>query len=456
MTPDGELLRRYAETQSEDAFSELVQRHLDLVYSAALRQVNGDSHLAKDVAQTVFTDLARKAVSLSNRPVLTGWLYTSAHFAAAKVVRTERRRHAREEEAQLMHELLSDPAPDLDWETLQPVLDAAMLELDEPEREAVLLRYFENRPHGEIASRFGLSENAARMRVARALDKLQGLLKRHGVTTSVAALSAILSANSIQAAPLGLAAAISTTAAVSVTTFAITTTQAILMTTLQKSFIAVLVIAGVATPLFIHHQSTVKRSAAENALRLQTDELARQQAENGRLASLAAQTGRSDGTDELSKLRAQAEELRKQTNALPKLRAENRRLQAAANTPEVEPSPAEKQDVAARMADNKKWLMASYMYARKNQGQFPSAITQVAAASPDSRADQVEIVYQGSLKSMAKPQELIVFRQKEAIPYGNKWAKLYGYGDGHVEMRTQTERDFNEWEKQHIPAAVAP
>ena len=94
MTPDRELLRQYAETRGEEAFAELVRRHLDLVYSAALRQVNGDAHLAQDVAQTVFTDLARKAEALSRRSVVTGWLYTSAHFAAAKAVRTEQRRHA--------------------------------------------------------------------------------------------------------------------------------------------------------------------------------------------------------------------------------------------------------------------------------------------------------------------------------------------------------------------------
>src|SRR5262249_27235294 len=105
MTPDCELLRRYAKTGSEEAFAELVQRHLDLVYSAALRQVNSDAHLAQDVAQTVFADLARKAGLLSRRAVLTGWLYTSTHFAAAKVVRAERRRHAREQEAHNMREL---------------------------------------------------------------------------------------------------------------------------------------------------------------------------------------------------------------------------------------------------------------------------------------------------------------------------------------------------------------
>src|SRR5215831_13456133 len=123
MTPDCELLRRYSDDKSEEAFAELVRRHVDLVYSAALRQVNGDAHLAQDVAQMVFTELSRKAGQLSRRTVLTGWLYTCAHFCAAKAVRTERRRHSREQEVQAMHELLDNRGPELDWEKVLPVLD---------------------------------------------------------------------------------------------------------------------------------------------------------------------------------------------------------------------------------------------------------------------------------------------------------------------------------------------
>ena len=123
MTPDSELLRSYAEKGSEEAFAELVRRYLNLVYSAALRQGNGDAHLAQDVTQTVFADLARKAVALSQRQVLAGWLYTSTHFAAAKAVRTERRRQTHEQEAHAMEELLRNPGSGFDWETLRPVLD---------------------------------------------------------------------------------------------------------------------------------------------------------------------------------------------------------------------------------------------------------------------------------------------------------------------------------------------
>src|SRR5271156_4598051 len=197
MTPDSELLARFARTNSEDAFAELVKRHVNLVYSAALRQVNGDTHLAQDVAQTVFTDLARKAGSLARRETLTGWLYTSAHFAAAKIVRGENRRRDREEK--FMREPTSETAPEADWENLRPTLDDAMHELKETDREAILLRYFENRQFAEVGAKLGLNENAARMRVERALEKLRAVFAKRGVTT-IATMAAALITTSVAAA----------------------------------------------------------------------------------------------------------------------------------------------------------------------------------------------------------------------------------------------------------------
>src|SRR5687767_9852564 len=123
MPDDAELLRRYAESRSEDAFAELVGRRIDLVYSIALRQVGGDAHLARDAAQRVFSDLARKAAVLSHRPVLSGWLYQSTRFAANDLVRTERRRRVREQEAQAMHELTHNSARDAEWQKIRPVID---------------------------------------------------------------------------------------------------------------------------------------------------------------------------------------------------------------------------------------------------------------------------------------------------------------------------------------------
>src|ERR1700677_3920536 len=208
MTPDSELLHRFARTNSEDAFAELVKRHVNLVYSAALRQVNGDEHSAKDVAQTVFTDLARKAGSLARRENLAGWLYTSAHFAAAKIARTQNRRRDREET--FMREPVNETAPDADWEKIRPALDDAMHELKESDRAAILLRYFENRPFAEVGTKLGLNENAARMRVERALEKLRAIFTKRGITT-VATIAAVISANAVQTAPANLAAALATT-----------------------------------------------------------------------------------------------------------------------------------------------------------------------------------------------------------------------------------------------------
>jgi len=206
MIDDGELLRQYLEDRSEAAFTELVRRHLNVVYFAALRRVGGDRHLANDVAQGVFADLAKKAAALKERPILVGWLYTSTRFAAAQAVRTEQRRRTHEQEAQTMQEL--HPAPEANWEQLRPVIDDAMDELNEQEREVVLLRFFERLPLAEVGARFAISTDAARMRVDRALDKLRGLLARRGIASTSTALGAVVATQSALAAPAGMVARI--------------------------------------------------------------------------------------------------------------------------------------------------------------------------------------------------------------------------------------------------------
>ncbi len=212
MTESTELLRRYVAERSEPAFAELVRRHIDLVYSAALRQVNGDVPAAQDVTQAVFADLARKAARLTRHAALTGWLYTSTRYLAAKACRGEQRRRVREQEAHTMNQLLQTAGPDPAWEELRPVLDDVMHELSAADREAVLLRYFESRPLAEIGAQLGLSENAARMRVDRALDKLRAALAKRGVTSTATALAAVLADEAVSAAPVGLAATVSHTA----------------------------------------------------------------------------------------------------------------------------------------------------------------------------------------------------------------------------------------------------
>jgi RNA polymerase sigma factor (sigma-70 family) len=186
MSTDADLLRRYTEDRSEPAFAEIVQRHLNLVYFAALRQVGGDTHRAQEVAQSVFTDLARKAATLTGRATLTGWLHTSTRFAAAKARRADFSRQQYELEASTMNALLSDPDPAAEWERLRPMIDDALHELDDRDRDAVLLRFFEGRPFADIGAALRLSDDAARMRVERALDKLRAALARRGVTSTSA------------------------------------------------------------------------------------------------------------------------------------------------------------------------------------------------------------------------------------------------------------------------------
>lgn len=205
---DTELLCRYATEKSEEAFAELVRRRVDFVYTVALRHVGGDAHLAEDVTQKVFTDLARKAPELARRAVLSGWLYRGAQYAASDAVRAERRRRAREEESHAMHDLNSSPASPADWEKLRPLLDRALGELDDEDRDAVALRFFEEKPFAEIGRTLRLSEDTARKRVERALERLGAALSRRGVTSTSGALGLALGSQAIVAAPAGLATAV--------------------------------------------------------------------------------------------------------------------------------------------------------------------------------------------------------------------------------------------------------
>jgi len=456
MTPDSELLGRYARTRSEDAFAELVRRHVNLVYSATLRQVNGDAHLAQDVAQTVFTDLARKAGPLARREKLTGWLYTSAHFAAAKIARTENRRRDREET--FMREPTTENVPEVgrvipcapDWEQLHPVLDAAMHELKETDREAILLRYFENRQFAEVGAKLGLNENAARMRVERALEKLRAVFLRRGVAATTA-LASVISANAVQLAPVNLTATLTTTSIAAAGTGTFTLLK-IMTATQIKLGISTLVVAGTATALVVQHQTQEELRAENEALTQQLAQL-KTDADNFSNQLVAASSSRSlpdNQLNELLRLRSEVGSLRQQTNHLEQVREENRRLQ----TKQASVDAQEQQQQAAMLKLNnaKQGVLAFIMFASDNQQQFPTNFAQAAPYLKDG-IEQIEtnfdIVYQGSITNIANPSTTIVLKEKQAwqMISGN-WVKTYGFADGHAETHRAPGGNFDDWESQ--------
>jgi len=206
MLEEASLLREYAESRNEAAFAKVVGRYFDGIYSAALRRVGGDAHLAKDVAQEVFVALARNASKVSSHPVLSAWLYTTTRNIAALKIRGDQRRRIREEEAAAVHDSSSQDHTAAEWNRIGPMLDRLVDDLGEIDRRAILLRFIERRSFAEVGTALSLSENAARMRVDRALDKLRGMLRKQGIVSTTTALAAVLTEQAVIAAPAGLAA----------------------------------------------------------------------------------------------------------------------------------------------------------------------------------------------------------------------------------------------------------
>jgi len=332
--PDAQLIREYAEDGDESAFREIVVRHTDLIYSSALRQTNCPD-LASDVIQGVFTDLARKAPalakSLDENASLLGWLYRSTRFAALTQMRNDRRRQDRERQA--MENL--DPAPEtaLEWERIRPVLDDAMAELSEADRDALLLRFFKNQDFRAVGASLGVSNDTAQKRVSRALDRLRAGFTRRGVTTSALALATALSANAVSLAPAGLTASLATTALASAsaaTTVTATITKTIAMTTLQKALITAVAATVIGAGIYgAHHVAS---------LRNELEALQQQQATlNSQLDQLRHE--RDDATNRLATTRRDMEQSgsSEDKKALLKLRAEVVRLRGLAGSPtEVE------------------------------------------------------------------------------------------------------------------------
>ena len=332
MMDDRQLLSGYIEEASEAAFRELVARHVNLVYSVALREVGGDEHLAKDVAQVVFVDLARKARSLGRDVVLAGWLHRATRYAARQTLRAQRRRQAREEQAIAMN--TTDSGSEAHWEQIGPELDQALDRLNRGDRDALVLRYFSQCSFADIGAALGSNEDTARKRVTRALAKLRLLLERRGVTTSATTLSALLAAHAVQAAPVGLTATLASTsfaATVSAGGTALTLLKLMTMTKLKTGLAGAVVIAAVSTPLVMQYQSAARLREENNVLRSQLQTVATPLTAAA-TPVIADQPDDNEQYRELLRLRGEVGQLRRQTNELEKLRSENRKLRTSAVT----------------------------------------------------------------------------------------------------------------------------
>ncbi len=315
-TSDLELLQQFARDRSEDAFATLVKRHVDLVYSAAVRQVCS-SQLAEDVSQSVFLDLSRNAEKLKPDTILTAWLYRVTRRTAIDVVRSESRRQLRE---QIAVELADMNSSDAHWDTIAPLLDEAMETLDEEERSSILLRYFENKSLREVGKTLGTSDDAAQKRVSRAVDQLREFFSKRGLTVCASGLAVVISANAVQAAPIGFALTISsafggTTLASATTATAIKT---IAMTTLQKSLITAIVVAAVGVGIYEAREASTLRT------RVQLLEQQQQSAPADQLQQVTRE--RDDVKRELAELRQENERLKSNSAELIKLRGEVARL----------------------------------------------------------------------------------------------------------------------------------
>lgn len=323
MSDVGQLLRAYAAEKSEDAFRELVERHIALVYSTALRIVRGETALAEDVAQTVFCDLARKAASLPANVVLSGWLYRHTTFTASKALRSDARRRLRERQATTMNRHGEDEDV---WQQLTPLLDEAISSLSAADRDAVVMRFFEKRDLRWVGEVLRVGEDAAQKRVSRALEKLRAYFESRGVTVSSAALAAVISGNAVGAVPASLAGAVTAKALVGAGAAAPILFSLIMGKAKSIAFGAVIV-AAVTTPLVMQYGS-VARLRAENA------DLRQQLAVAPPTEPLVPAAAAPDNR-ELLRLRAEVARLRRESVGTQQARPESKPAPPP-NTPPVE------------------------------------------------------------------------------------------------------------------------
>ncbi len=466
---DRELLNRFANEHSEEAFAELVRRHTGRVHSAALRQVADDTTIAADITQSVFMELARQARKLTRHPALVGWLYTTTHRVASHHVRGEFRRRRREYEVAVLQDLRQDTEFASDEPRVKALLDDVLHELGEMDRTAVLLRHVEQRPFADIGARLGMSENAARMRVDRAMEKLRTRLARRGVTSTSSVLVSTLAGASTSVVPPGLATTVASTVLASGFTTPFNFTLLIVMASSPVKIAIALIAVGMVGGLFIHQHNTTERLQSEkSALEQRVAELT-SQADSYRLAAEKNSEALAQGarqSAEVLRLRGEVSQLRRQQVPKPVTKVAS----VSPSDPVGQPTNEEAARAFGirRMKESKTLMLGMILYAADHDERFPASLdatvehlktgaagTGAAGADSDEvlknlNINDFELMYQGAITTMGNPATGIVLREREAwrTPEG-RWARAYGFGDGHSEVHVSDSPDDAEWEAAH-------
>jgi RNA polymerase sigma factor (sigma-70 family) len=466
MTDIQKLLAEYARTGSEAAFRDLVGRYVNLVYSAAVRLVNSDTYLAEDVTQTVFVDLAKMARKLPVDVLLGGWLHRHTCFIASNIMRGERRRVARERLATEMNAFQNEP--DAHLEQVAPVLDEAINQLNTEDRTAILLRFFEQNDFRTVAEALGSTEEAAKKRVSRALDKLRHLLTARGVTLSATALATALAAEAVRAAPPALVSSIAASALGSAAITHAATFNLFKFMTASKLSLGVagaVVVAGVAYSAK-QHQIQAKLRDETSALREQVEQSRKEALGfSNQLARLRSnQPGLDEQGRELMRLRGEVAALRRQLADVPNAAA--KAAQGQVTVPSQQPT----SQTMTRARDAKILGYAFHVYAQKHDEQFPADFGQVVPYIAEGlRSDlnpgdalrneaefisavtnQFEIVYHGSLTNLTD-MGVILLREKQATQTSNgTWVKAYCFADGSGQIHEEPSGNFDVWEKSHM------
>jgi RNA polymerase sigma factor (sigma-70 family) len=458
---DAQLLREYAFQGNEAAFGEIVARYTDLVYSTVLRE-SGCGDLAEDVAQSVFIDLARKAPSLAGRlkenDPIVGWIYRGTRHALSKRLRAEHRRHIRESQA--MQEFDPVSTAETDWERLRPVLDKTLDELSEEDRQAMLLRFFQNQGFQAVGKALGISDDAAQKRVGRALEKLRARLSRQGITTTATLLSAVLSTNALQTAPAGLAARLAGASLAGAAASTGTTLTIMSLTSLKTGIIATSIAAALGVLLVAQHYSYRRLQGENAALRQQISQL-------GQPSPPTAVTQEADG-DELERLRGEHGELLKLRGELGVLRDTMKKQQG-----ELAAAQSEKAQLLtlSNTLDKVDWDstrsnlnvlkhigVACRIYAANNGGLLPTNFGQIQNELAENvefpsgvGTNSFEFFDYGQPLTTNSPGYYFLAQESQALHYPNgKWVRVYLLADGSAQIASSEDGNFDAWQQQWL------